>query len=175
MKGAFLPVSSEYENWTPPDSVENPKVLNSIADPAYKQLASDINGIWAKLGRQMKQDVHVRTVYFLVYPNCCRSNLLEKSLLLRRIIQICIRPYPSNIPLLCQADDSVNFTIGIRCGSFKDCSFPRCLRRPKECWRIFPILFATSVSFRTEDEFTIWGVPNRHFSHKWSKSILPPH
>lgn len=61
MKGAFLPVSSEYENWTPTDTVTNPKVLSSIVDPAYKQLASDINEIWAKLGRKMKQDVNVRT------------------------------------------------------------------------------------------------------------------
>lgn len=58
-QSAFDPVGSEFELWTPTDYVANPKFLDSIIDPLYKQLASDVHSIWSQLGRKMKQDVKV--------------------------------------------------------------------------------------------------------------------
>lgn len=58
-QSAFDAVGLEYEPWTPTDSVSNPKFVNSITDPEYKQLAMDIHKIWAQLGRQMKPEVKV--------------------------------------------------------------------------------------------------------------------
>ncbi|KAF5294782.1 hypothetical protein FQA39_LY00266 [Lamprigera yunnana] len=47
----------EFEEWVPMDWTECPKFLKNIHDLAFRQWGSDINKIWKRLGRKMRNEV----------------------------------------------------------------------------------------------------------------------
>ncbi|XP_071054754.1 trehalase-like isoform X2 [Onthophagus taurus] len=53
----FEPENNEFDKWAPKDWVENPSYLNKINDKDLRQYGSDVNVIWTKLGRQIKDAV----------------------------------------------------------------------------------------------------------------------
>lgn len=55
----FEPVGSEFVKYVPEDYVENPRVLETIRDPDYRQWAKDLNDLWLVLGRKMTENVAV--------------------------------------------------------------------------------------------------------------------
>lgn len=55
----FDPPGSEFVKYVPDDYVENPRVLDLIKDPDYRQWAKDLNDLWLLLGRKMTDDVAV--------------------------------------------------------------------------------------------------------------------
>lgn len=64
MQQNFDPVGSEFVKYVPSDYVENPRVLDLIRDPDYRQWAKDLNDLWLLLGRKMTDDVAVSFVLF---------------------------------------------------------------------------------------------------------------
>lgn len=50
----FDPIGSDLQPWVPPDYTANPPVLARIANGTLKKWASDINSLWAVLGRQVR-------------------------------------------------------------------------------------------------------------------------
>lgn len=62
---------SEFEDWTPEDWKENPKILSEMTDRDAKRWVSDLNGLWKRLGRKMKSDVKTNPdKYSIIYvPN----------------------------------------------------------------------------------------------------------
>lgn len=67
----FDEAGSEFEDYTPRDWKKSPKFLNLIKDKELKKFASDLNDIWLKLGRKMKDDVRINEdLYSIIYvPN----------------------------------------------------------------------------------------------------------
>lgn len=55
----FDPKGSELELWTPVDHKEHPEILNRISDRELRRFAKELNLIWIKLSRRMKDDVLV--------------------------------------------------------------------------------------------------------------------
>lgn len=57
----FEQPGAEFVDWVPGDWKDNPKFLESVKDPDYRQWASDLNAFWKQLGRRMTDDVAVST------------------------------------------------------------------------------------------------------------------
>lgn len=55
----FDPPGSEFVKYVPEDYVQNPRLLDLISDPDYRQWAKDLNDLWLLLGRKMTDDVAV--------------------------------------------------------------------------------------------------------------------
>ncbi|XP_050422492.1 trehalase-like isoform X1 [Adelges cooleyi] len=49
--------TEELQKWLPPDLVDYPAIVEYIRDPAYRQLAVDVNQIWKLLARKIPDDV----------------------------------------------------------------------------------------------------------------------
>ncbi|XP_044742177.1 trehalase isoform X2 [Chrysoperla carnea] len=67
----FEKPGKEFEAWQLADWKANPKFLQSIHDPEYKQWASKLNSLWNFLGRKMIDDVEKnQDLYSIIYvPN----------------------------------------------------------------------------------------------------------
>ncbi|XP_016974361.2 trehalase isoform X1 [Drosophila rhopaloa] len=57
IKEYFGDKGTELESWVPSDWKENPSFVDRISDPDLKQWGVQLNDIWKKLGRKMKDDV----------------------------------------------------------------------------------------------------------------------
>nr|QWX20096.1 trehalase 2 [Henosepilachna vigintioctopunctata] len=53
----FDHVAQEFRMWDPPDFVEEPKFVEKIVDPDFREFASHLNSIWKTLGRKIKDEV----------------------------------------------------------------------------------------------------------------------
>ncbi|XP_023702103.1 trehalase [Cryptotermes secundus] len=62
---------NELQPWVPGDWVENPAILQKIADPDLREWARDLNVLWKNLSRKMSDDVHEHPdEYSIIYvPN----------------------------------------------------------------------------------------------------------
>ncbi|XP_017126388.2 trehalase isoform X1 [Drosophila elegans] len=59
---------TELESWEPTDWKENPKFLDLVSDPDLKQWGMELNNIWKKLGRKMKDDVKKNPQHYSIIP-----------------------------------------------------------------------------------------------------------
>ena len=63
---------SEFEDWDPKDWVNNPKFLENIRDPQYRQWTSELNSFWKKLGRkisdEVKQNQELHSIIYVPHP-----------------------------------------------------------------------------------------------------------
>nr|AOT99589.1 trehalase 2 [Leptinotarsa decemlineata] len=53
----FEKAGQEFGDWMPSDWVPHPKFIDVIGDPVLKEWVVDLNSIWKKLGRKMKNEV----------------------------------------------------------------------------------------------------------------------
>ena len=64
----FEKPDTEFEKWIPDDFTKNPAILNKISDKSLRNFASDLNGIWNDLGRQIKKEVKDKEdLYSIIY------------------------------------------------------------------------------------------------------------
>ncbi|XP_059051470.1 trehalase-like [Achroia grisella] len=64
----FDPAGSEFEDWRPLDWKNNPAFLERIKDPLLHKWASQLNELWLKLGRKMKEEVKQhQELYSIIY------------------------------------------------------------------------------------------------------------
>lgn len=67
----FDPAGSEFEDWDPSDWKPQPKFLEKIIDPDFREWGEQLNDLWKLLGRKIKEDVRVHPEqYSIIYvPN----------------------------------------------------------------------------------------------------------
>jgi alpha,alpha-trehalase len=67
----FDPAGSEFEDWDPSDWKPQPKFLEKIIDPDFKEWGEQLNDLWKLLGRKIKDDVRLHPEqYSIIYvPN----------------------------------------------------------------------------------------------------------
>ncbi|KAG5889183.1 hypothetical protein JTB14_033660 [Gonioctena quinquepunctata] len=53
----FEKAGSEFREWLPSDWTPHPKFLDVIKDPKFRKWGKELNDIWKKLGRQMKDEI----------------------------------------------------------------------------------------------------------------------
>lgn len=67
----FEPAGQEFEPWIPNDWTKNPKILDQIKDPNYREWATTLNRVWKDLGRKMRDVVKTNSdMYSIIWvPN----------------------------------------------------------------------------------------------------------
>lgn len=58
----------EFEDWTPNDWKKDPKMLDKIKEPQFRQWAVELNNIWLDLGRKMIPDVKENPQSYSIIP-----------------------------------------------------------------------------------------------------------
>lgn len=53
----FESAGREFEDWIPEDWKPKPRFVNKIRDAGFRQWALELNFMWKRLGRKMKQEV----------------------------------------------------------------------------------------------------------------------
>jgi len=53
----FMTAGSEIMSWTPTDWVQNPGFIHNMRSEVYKEFATQVNGMWKSLGKQLIPDV----------------------------------------------------------------------------------------------------------------------
>jgi len=68
LRDNFLTAGSELLSWTPTDWVEQPQFIQSIKSEEYKEFATQVNGMWKALGKQLIQDVNDNPQRYSILP-----------------------------------------------------------------------------------------------------------
>jgi len=64
----FLPAGSEILSWTPSDWVKDPNFIQHMRSENYKEFASQVNGMWKALGKQLIPDVAIHPQRYSMIP-----------------------------------------------------------------------------------------------------------
>nr|XP_022911637.1 trehalase-like [Onthophagus taurus] len=64
----YFEQESELEDWFPLDFMPEPKFLDTIRDPEMNNFAKHLVWLWPKLGRKLKQEVHLSPEQYSLIP-----------------------------------------------------------------------------------------------------------
>jgi alpha,alpha-trehalase len=64
----FLTAGSEIMSWTPTDWVQNPNFVQNMRSEIYREFATQVNGMWKALGKQLIPDVDIHPQRYSIIP-----------------------------------------------------------------------------------------------------------
>jgi len=68
LRDHFIDAGSEIMSWTPTDWVKYPTFIQHIKSEEYREFATQVNGMWKALGKQLVPDVHVNPQRYSIIP-----------------------------------------------------------------------------------------------------------